>query len=118
MRKLLLATLLLSITLFASSNTSMMYDTKDPLWQKQTDLQKRLPPKKLPMVTADNKGEPLTDLTMIADRQAFLNQVTAYSFLIDEEIGLHSLVMTLFLRQQRLVLELFVLLGKKLLESL
>ena len=62
-----------------------MYDLKDPLWEKPTALQKRLPPEKLPMVQADNRGKPLTDLTMIADRQAIINQVTAYSYLIDED---------------------------------
>jgi len=77
--------LLIGTELNARSAKSMMYDTKDSLWQKQTALQKRLPPKKLPMVTADNSGKPLSDITMIADRQAILNQVTAYSFLIDED---------------------------------
>lgn len=77
--------LLASVHVMASGTESMMYDQHDPLWQKQTALQKRLPPQKMPMVTADNSGKPLTDLSMIADRQAAMNQVTAYSFLIDED---------------------------------
>jgi len=86
-KKFIIATLavVIGIELGAADTKSMMYDMKDPLWQKQTSLQKRLPPKKLPMVVADNKGKPLSDITMIADRQAILNQVTAYSFLIDED---------------------------------
>ena len=76
---------LFGVYLEASQKNSTMYDTDDSLWQKQTDLQKRLPPKKLPMVTANNHNKPYTDITMIADRQAIINQVTAYSYLIDED---------------------------------
>jgi 3-phenylpropionate/cinnamic acid dioxygenase small subunit len=87
MKKMILATLFVvfGINLTAADTKSMMYDENDKLWQKQTALQKRLPPKKLPMVTTNNVNVPYTDITMIADRQAILNQVTAYSFLIDED---------------------------------
>lgn len=86
-KKMLMAVLAIffTINVGASSTKSMMYDTNDKVWQKQTALQKRLPPKKLPMVTANNKNKPYADITMVADRQAILNQVTAYSFLIDED---------------------------------
>ena len=51
-----------------------------------TDFQKRIPgPKKLPMVEADYSGEVHTDLQYIADRQAIINTVTAYSYLFDEQ---------------------------------
>jgi 3-phenylpropionate/cinnamic acid dioxygenase small subunit len=53
-------------------------------WETLTDFQNRLTPKRLPMVQADNSGKPLTGKRAIADRQAIINQVTAYSFLIDE----------------------------------
>jgi 3-phenylpropionate/cinnamic acid dioxygenase small subunit len=53
-------------------------------WETPTDFQNRLIPKRLPMMQADNSGKPLTSLEAVADRQAILNQVTAYSFLIDE----------------------------------
>ena len=76
---------LIGSSFLASNLEAKMYDVNDPVWEKQTALQKRLPPKKLPMVQADNSGKPLTDITMIADRQAAMNQVTAYSFLIDED---------------------------------
>jgi 3-phenylpropionate/cinnamic acid dioxygenase small subunit len=36
------------------------------------------------MMQADYSGKPLTTLEAIADRQAIINHVTAYSFLIDE----------------------------------
>jgi 3-phenylpropionate/cinnamic acid dioxygenase small subunit len=72
-------------TSVVATQVSKTYDTSDPLWEKQTALQKRLPPEKLPMVKSDNSGKPLTDIAMIADRQAAMNQVTAYSFLIDED---------------------------------
>jgi len=87
MKKMILATLLVvfGVNLMASDTKSMMYDKDDKLWQKQTALQKRLPPEKMPMVTANNHNVPYSDITMIADRQAILNQVTAYSFLIDED---------------------------------
>ena len=85
--KLFLSVLIFAfgINLIASDKNSVMYDTNDRLWQKQTALQKRLPPKKLPMVTANNHNKPYTDVVMIADRQAIINQVTAYSYLIDED---------------------------------
>ena len=76
---------LFSSTIVTADTKLKMYDVDDPLWAKETALQKRLPPKKLPMVKSDNSGKPLTDITMIADRQAAMNQVTAYSFLIDED---------------------------------
>ena len=82
---LVLLAMVLGTNLTASEKRSMMYDLNDPLWEKPTALQKRLPPEKMPMVQADNSGKPLTDMTMIADRQAFINQVTAYSYLIDED---------------------------------
>jgi acetoacetate decarboxylase len=41
-------------------------------------------PKRLQMEKADNSGVVNTDPQFIADRQAILNHVTAYSFLIDE----------------------------------
>jgi 3-phenylpropionate/cinnamic acid dioxygenase small subunit len=52
-------------------------------WQP-TDFQKRLVPKKLPMVEADYSGAVNTDPQFIADRLAILNHVAAYSYLIDE----------------------------------
>jgi len=87
MYKIVLASiaLLLGTQVIAKDTKSMMYDLNDPVWAKPTTLQKRLPPEKMPMVQADNSGKPLTDITMIADRQAAMNQVTAYSFLIDED---------------------------------
>jgi len=78
-------TLALTTQLMATDSKIKMYDLNDSIWAKTTDLQKRLPPKKMPMVQSDNSGKPLTDITMIADRQAAMNQVTAYSFLIDED---------------------------------
>jgi translation elongation factor EF-Ts len=53
-------------------------------WETPTDFQNRLLPKRLPMMQADNSGKPLTSWEAVADRQAIVNQVTAYSFLIDE----------------------------------
>jgi len=53
-------------------------------WETLTDFQNRLLPKRLPMMQADNSGKPLTSWEAVADRQAIINQVTAYSFLIDE----------------------------------
>ena len=55
-------TIFFTINVSASSTKSMMYDTNDKVWQKQTALQKRLLPKKLPMVTATNKNKPYTDI--------------------------------------------------------
>jgi 3-phenylpropionate/cinnamic acid dioxygenase small subunit len=52
-------------------------------WQP-TDFQKRLVPEKLPMLEADPSGSVNTDIQFIADRQAILNHVAAYSYLIDE----------------------------------
>jgi 3-phenylpropionate/cinnamic acid dioxygenase small subunit len=50
-----------------------------------TDFQKRIPgPKRLPMMQADYSGAVNTDPQFIADRQAIVNHVTAYSYLIDE----------------------------------
>jgi len=50
-----------------------------------TDFQKRIPgPERLPMVQADYSGSVNTDPQFIADRQAIVNHVTAYSYLIDE----------------------------------
>ncbi|HGG03995.1 MAG TPA: nuclear transport factor 2 family protein [Aliiroseovarius sp.] len=55
-------------------------------WAEQTDFQKRLAPKRLPMMQADNSGKPLpADPAFLADRLAIINHVTAYSYLIDEE---------------------------------
>jgi len=53
-------------------------------WETPTDFQNRLEPKRLPMMQADISGKPLTSIKAIADRQAIINHVTAYSFLIDE----------------------------------
>ncbi len=53
-------------------------------WETPTDFQNRLVPKRLPMMQADNSGKPLTSWEAVADRQAIVNHVTAYSFLIDE----------------------------------
>jgi 3-phenylpropionate/cinnamic acid dioxygenase small subunit len=53
-------------------------------WETPTDFQNRLLPKRLPMMQADNSGKPLTSWEAVADRQAIVNHVTAYSFLIDE----------------------------------
>jgi len=87
MKKIILISIILIFImgLNASDNRSIMYDINDSIWAKETSLQKRLPPKKMPMVQADNSGKPLTDIIMIADRQTAMNQVTAYSFLIDED---------------------------------
>ena len=53
-------------------------------WQP-TEFQKRIPgPARLPMPVADNSGAVHADLQYIADRQAILNHVAAYSYLIDE----------------------------------
>jgi 3-phenylpropionate/cinnamic acid dioxygenase small subunit len=50
-----------------------------------TDFQKRIPgPKKLAMTQADYSGAVNNDVQFIADRQAIVNHVTAYSYLIDE----------------------------------
>jgi len=84
-KTILTAFVILSGVGMAHATEAKMYDLNDPLWEKPTALQKRLPPEKMPMVQADNSGKPLTDLTMIADRQAIINQVTAYSYLIDED---------------------------------
>ena len=55
-------------------------------WAAQTDFQKRIEPKKLPMMEADHSGTPLpSDPAFVADRLAIINHVTAYSYLIDEE---------------------------------
>jgi len=53
-------------------------------WETPTDFQNRLVPKRLPMMQADNSGKPLDSWEAVADRQAIINHVTAYSFLIDE----------------------------------
>jgi len=53
-------------------------------WETPTDFQNRLLPERLPMMQADNSGKPLTSWEAVADRQAIVNHVTAYSFLIDE----------------------------------
>ena len=50
-----------------------------------TDFQKRIPgPQRLEMVVSDYSGTVHTDLAYIADRQAIVNHVSAYSYLIDE----------------------------------
>ncbi len=50
-----------------------------------TDFQKRIPgPQRLQMTEADYSGAVNTDLQYIADRQAIINHVTAYAYLIDE----------------------------------
>ena len=50
-----------------------------------TEFQKRIPgPQKLAMTQADYSGAVNTDVQFIADRQAIINHVTAYSYLIDE----------------------------------
>jgi hypothetical protein len=41
-------------------------------------------PSRLEMEKADNSGAVKTDIQFIADRQAIVNHVTAYAFLIDE----------------------------------
>ncbi len=54
-------------------------------WAEPTPFQKRLPgPKKFKMMEADYSGKVNTDLQFIADRQAIVNLITAYSFLLDE----------------------------------
>jgi 3-phenylpropionate/cinnamic acid dioxygenase small subunit len=53
-------------------------------WETPTDFQNRLTPKRLPMMQADYSGKPLPTWQAVADRQAIINHVTAYSFLIDE----------------------------------
>ncbi|OQX57959.1 MAG: hypothetical protein B5M52_06360 [Helicobacteraceae bacterium 4484_230] len=82
---LIATAILFGTNLMALDLKAKMYDLNDPLWAKPTALQKRLPPEKMPMLKADNSGKPLTDITMIADRQAVVNHVTAYSYLIDED---------------------------------
>jgi len=84
-KKLIIAAVTLTLGVHALAKEAKMYDPNDPLWEKQTALQKRLPPEKMPMVQADISGKPLTNTTMIADRQAIINHVTAYSYLIDED---------------------------------
>jgi 3-phenylpropionate/cinnamic acid dioxygenase small subunit len=50
-----------------------------------TDFQKRIPgPQKLAMTEADYSGKVNTDPQFTADREAIINHVTAYSYLIDE----------------------------------
>jgi 3-phenylpropionate/cinnamic acid dioxygenase small subunit len=50
-----------------------------------TEFQKRIPgPKKLAMTQADYSGAVHNNAQYIADRQAIINHVTAYSYLIDE----------------------------------
>ena len=78
MRILIKTTFLLVTILTATINLQAQN------WETPTDFQNRLTPKRLPMVQADNSGKPLTGKRAIADRQAIINQVTAYSFLIDE----------------------------------
>ena len=51
---------------------------------KPTDFQQRLEPKRLPMVESDYSGKVNTDPRFIADRQAIVNHVTAYAYLLDE----------------------------------
>ncbi len=70
---------LLSFSLIVSVTTS---NAAEDL----TDFQKRIPgPKKLTMVEADYSGEVHNNLQYIADRQAIINVVTAYSYLFDEQ---------------------------------
>ena len=53
--------------------------------QGLSEHQKGLPgPAKLPMTQADFSGKPNANAQYIADRQAILNHMTAYAFLIDE----------------------------------
>jgi 3-phenylpropionate/cinnamic acid dioxygenase small subunit len=78
MRNLIKTTFLLVTLLTATINLQAQN------WETPTDFQNRLTPKRLPMVQADNSGKPLTSWEAVADRQAIINQVTAYSFLIDE----------------------------------
>ncbi len=74
-RKFLKTTLATSLLLFATG----------ALAGGLTDFQKRIPgPKRLPMVQADPSGNVNTDIGFIADRQAIVNHVTAYAYLIDE----------------------------------
>lgn len=54
-------------------------------WAEHTDFQKRLPGYKMDMMEADNSGKVNADVQFIADRQAILNHVSAYSYLIDEQ---------------------------------
>ena len=50
-----------------------------------TEFQKRIPgPQKLSMTQADYSGAVNADVQFIADRQAIINHVLAYSYLIDE----------------------------------
>lgn len=54
-------------------------------WEEPTDFQKRIPgPEKFNMMQADNSGTVNTDAQFVADRQAIVNHVSAYSYLIDE----------------------------------
>jgi len=54
-------------------------------WAELTDLQKRLPGHKFNMMQADNSGKVTKEIQFIADRQAILNHVSAYAYLIDEQ---------------------------------
>lgn len=53
-------------------------------WAELTDHQKRMPGPKFNMVKADNAGAVTADALYIADRQAIVNHVSAYAYLIDE----------------------------------
>ncbi len=54
-------------------------------WAAPTEFQKRIQPRRLPMMEADSSGiPPKADLQVLADRLAILNHVAAYSYLIDE----------------------------------
>jgi 3-phenylpropionate/cinnamic acid dioxygenase small subunit len=54
-------------------------------WEKLTDFQKRLEPRRLNMMEANYSGQVIpADPQFLADRLTIINHVTAYSFLIDE----------------------------------
>jgi 3-phenylpropionate/cinnamic acid dioxygenase small subunit len=77
-----LAAFLAAGTLAVASSGALATDN----WAEKTDFQKRIPgPAKFKMMEADYSGKVNTDVQFIADRQAIINHVTAYSYLVDED---------------------------------
>lgn len=75
----LLTTLLAGMLVFTASAFA-----KDK-WAETTKFQEQIPgPEKFNMMLADNSGKVNTDIQFIADRQAIVNHVGAYAYLIDE----------------------------------
>jgi 3-phenylpropionate/cinnamic acid dioxygenase small subunit len=75
----LLSTLVAGMLVFTASAFA-----KDK-WAETTSFQKQIPgPEKFNMMLADNSGKVNTNIQFIADRQAIVNHVGAYAYLIDE----------------------------------